>query len=120
MAAYGVEYLAGDLLGLLDATGHHDAVFVGHDWGALLVWDLARIHPDRVRAVVNVSVPYTEWPAPPTDVFKAASGDRFFYILYFQQVGPAEREMELDVERTMRTVLWAASGDGFRPPLASW
>jgi pimeloyl-ACP methyl ester carboxylesterase len=61
--AYGIEYLCGDLLGLLDATGHEDAVFVGHDWGALLVWDLARIHPERVRAVVNVSVPYTEWPA---------------------------------------------------------
>jgi epoxide hydrolase A/B len=118
VAAYGVEYLCGDLLGLLDATGHDDAVFVGHDWGALLVWDLARIHPDRVRAVINVSVPYTEWPAPPTDVFKAASGDRFFYILYFQQVGPPEQEMEADVERTMRAVLWAASGDGFQedPP----
>src|SRR6478736_7963219 len=106
VAAYGIEYLGGDLLGLLDATGHDDAVFVGHDWGALLVWDLARIHPDRVRAVVNVSVPYTEWPAPPTEVFKAASGDRFFYILYFQQVGPAEAELDADVERTMRTVLW--------------
>jgi epoxide hydrolase A/B len=118
VAAYGIEYLGGDLLGLLDATGHDDAVFVGHDWGALLVWDLARIHPDRVRAVINVSVPYTEWPAPPTEVFKAASGDRFFYILYFQEVGPAEDEMALDVERTMRTVLWAASGDGFQesPP----
>ena len=113
VAAYGVEHLGGDLLGLLDATGHDDAVFVGHDWGALLVWDLARLHPERVRAVVNVSVPYTEWPAPPTDVFKAASGDRFFYILYFQDVGPAERELEADVERTMRTVLWGASGDAF-------
>jgi pimeloyl-ACP methyl ester carboxylesterase len=118
VAAYGVEHLAGDLLGLLDATGHDDAVFVGHDWGALLVWDLARIHPERVRAVVNVSVPYTEWPAPPTEVFKATMGDRFFYILYFQQVGPPEQEMEADVERTMRTILWAASGDGFveQPP----
>ena len=118
VAAYGVEHLAGDLLGLLDATGHDDAVFVGHDWGALLVWDLSRLHPRRVRAIVNVSVPYTEWPAPPTEVFKAASGDRFFYILYFQVVGPAEQEMSLDVERTMRTVLWAASGDGFQeePP----
>ena len=49
VAAYGVEHLAADLLGLLDATGHDDAVFVGHDWGALVVWDLARLHPSRVR-----------------------------------------------------------------------
>lgn len=116
--AYGVEHLGGDLLGLLDVTGHDDAVFVGHDWGALLVWDLARIHPERVRAIINVSVPYTEWPAPPTEVFRAASGDRFFYILYFQEVGPAEHEMEADVTRTMRAVLWGASGDAFveHPP----
>ncbi|MGI9029700.1 MAG: alpha/beta fold hydrolase [Ilumatobacteraceae bacterium] len=118
IAAYGINDLGGDLLGLLDETGHDDAVFVGHDWGALVVWDLARLHPGRVRAVINASVPYTPWPAPPTELFRAQFGDRFFYILYFQTVGPAEAELAADVERTMRTILWAASGDGFpdRPP----
>jgi epoxide hydrolase A/B len=111
--AYGIEHLTGDLLGLLDATGHDDAVFVGHDWGALVVWDLARLHPERVRGIVNVSVPYTQWPAPPTELMRSLWGDRFFYILYFQPVGPAESEMEADVERTMRTILWAASGEAF-------
>ena len=116
--AYGIDHLCGDLLGLLDITGRDDAAFVGHDWGALVVWDLARLHPSRVRAVVNVSVPYTPWPAPPTELMRAQFGDRFFYILYFQQVGPAEAELEADVERTMRTILWAASGDGYQehPP----
>jgi hypothetical protein len=82
------------------------------------VWDLARLHSERVRAVINVSVPYTERPAPPTEVFRSASGDRFFYILYFQPVGPAEAELEADVERTMRTILWGGSGEGFadEPP----
>ena len=108
--AYGIDQLSGDLLGLLDDTGHEDAVFVGHDWGALVVWDLARLHPGRVRAVVNASVPYTPWPAPPTELMKAQFGDRFFYILYFQPVGPAEAELGADVERTMRTILWAGSG----------
>ncbi len=113
VAAYGTDELSADLLGLLDATGHDDAVFVGHDWGALLVWDLARLHPGRVRGIVNASVPYTPWPMPPTELFKAAAGDGFFYILYFQPVGPAEQELEADVGRTMRTLLWAASGDAF-------
>ena len=113
VAAYGTDELSADLLGLLDATGHDDAVFVGHDWGALLVWDLARLHPGRVRGIVNASVPYTPWPMPPTELFKATAGDGFFYILYFQPVGPAETELEADVERTMRTLLWAASGEAF-------
>jgi pimeloyl-ACP methyl ester carboxylesterase len=111
--AYGIDHLAGDLLGLLDATGHDDAVFVGHDWGALVVWDLARLHPEQVRGVVNVSVPYTSWPAPPTAVMRALWGDRFFYILYFQAVGPPEAELEAEVERTMRTILWSGSGEAF-------
>ena len=88
-------------------------MFVGHDWGALIVWDLARLHPERVRAVVAASVPYPAWPARPTDLMRARAGDRFFYILYFQDVGPAERELEADVRRTMTLTLWGASGDGF-------
>ncbi len=116
--AYRVDHLSADLLGLLDDVGADDAVFVGHDWGALLVWDLARLHPRRVRGVVNGSVPYTPWPAPPTELLRALHGDRFFYILYFQEVGPAERELEADVHESLRTVLWSLSGDAYRPPSA--
>ena len=82
----------------------------------MVVWDLARLHPERVRGLVNVSVPYTPWPAPPTDLFRAVSGDRFFYILYFQPVGPAEAELEADVAETMRLTLWGGSGEMFGPP----
>ena len=112
--AYGIEQLAGDLIGLLDATGQEQGVFVGHDWGALIVWDLARLYPERVRAVVGVSVPFINWPLAPTELFKMAYPDRFFYILYFQAVGPAERELGRDPRRTMAKILWGASGDGYR------
>jgi pimeloyl-ACP methyl ester carboxylesterase len=42
-------------------------------------------------------------------------GDRFFYILYFQEVGPAERELEADLRVTLSTILWGGSGEGFAP-----
>jgi len=112
IAAYGIDNLSGDLLALLDHYGHADAVFVGHDWGAMVTWDLARIAPERVRGVVAVSVPYLEWPAPPTELFKMIHGDRFFYILYFQQVGPPEAELGADARRTMSRMLYGASGAG--------
>jgi pimeloyl-ACP methyl ester carboxylesterase len=114
--AYRSDQLSADLLGLLDDVGADDALFVGHDWGALVVWDIARLHPERVRGVVNVSVPYTAWPARPTELFAAMMGDRFFYILYFQDVGPAEAELEADVAETMRLTLWGGSGEMFGPP----
>ena len=79
--AYRVDHLAADVVGLLDATGHDDAVVVGHDWGALVMWELARLHPDRIRAVIGVSVPFTPWPGPPTELFRAIHGDNFFYML---------------------------------------
>jgi pimeloyl-ACP methyl ester carboxylesterase len=119
---YDIVHLTDDLLGLLDEIGREKAVFVGHDWGALIVWEMARMHPDRTKAVVGVSVPYTPWPMPPTELFEAASGGNFFYILYFQEVGPAERELEADPRTTMAKTLYWASGDGMagiEPTLAS-
>lgn len=113
---YGIQHLTGDLLALLDDAGKDDAIFVGHDWGALIVWDLARLHPERVRAVVGVSVPLVQWPAPPTDLFKMVYQDNFFYMLYFQPVGPAETELDADPRRTVETVFWGASGEGFVAP----
>jgi pimeloyl-ACP methyl ester carboxylesterase len=113
IAAYGIGDLTDDLLGLLDHFGKHDAVFVGHDWGALIVWDLARLHPQRVRSVVGVSVPFVQWPAPPTQLMKMLYGDRFFYILYFQDPGVAESELDADTNDSMAKVMFGASGVGF-------
>jgi pimeloyl-ACP methyl ester carboxylesterase len=110
VAAYSVDHLTDDLVALLAHVGKDDAVFVGHDWGALVTWEMARLHPEQVRAVVGVSVPFVEWPGPPTQLMQMVYGDRFFYILYFQQVGPPEAELGADVRRTMATVLHGASG----------
>ena len=109
---YDITHLTGDLLGLLDDLGEEKAVFVGHDWGALIVWDMARMYPDRVEAAVGVSVPYIPFPVRPTEVFEMLSGGKFFYILYFQEVGPAEKELEADPRGAMRRILWSISGQG--------
>ncbi len=111
--AYGIDHLCDDLLRLVDhfASPGDQAVFVGHDWGALIVWDMARLHPDRCRATIGVSVPFVDWPAAPTSLFKAMYADDFFYMLYFQEVGPAETELGRDPRTTMRRILYSASGD---------
>ncbi|MCU1398997.1 MAG: epoxide hydrolase, partial [Acidimicrobiales bacterium] len=116
VSAYGIRQLTGDLAALLDDAGKDDAVFVGHDWGSLIVWEAARLISNRVRAVVGVSVPAVSWPGPPTTLFKMVYGDRFFYILYFQPVGPAEAELQADPYDTLRKVFWGASGEGFVIP----
>ncbi len=52
----------------------------------------------------------------PTDAFRAVYGDRFFYILYFQEVGPAEQELDADIDRSLRTIIWGGAGETYRSP----
>ena len=47
--AYDAEQLSRDLTGLLDHYGYDQAIFVGHDWGAINVWNLALLYPERVK-----------------------------------------------------------------------
>lgn len=111
--AYTVFHLIGDMTGLLDALELENAVIVGHDWGAVVAWDGALLRPDRFRAVVGMSVPFIpRGPMRPTQMMKAMAGDNFMYILYFQEPGKAEAELEADPTDTMRRFLVAASADG--------
>jgi pimeloyl-ACP methyl ester carboxylesterase len=100
--AYGITDLTGDLFALLDHYGKDDAVFVGHDWGAIIVWEAAKLNPSRVRAVCGVSVPFVQWPAPPTQLMKMVYGDHFFYILYFPTVGTRSRPLPVDGDHPLR------------------
>ena len=57
--AYTQLHIVGDMVGLIDALEIPDAVIVGHDWGAPVAWNAALMRPDRFRAVVGMSVPYS-------------------------------------------------------------
>ena len=111
--AYSVFDLVGDVVGLIGALGEHSAVVVGHDWGAPVAWATALFRPDLVRGVVSLSVPFRprgKNGTPPLTALRAALGEGFYQI-YFQQPGVAEADLAADVERTMRLVLWGASGN---------
>ena len=112
MEQYGSDNLTADLCGLLDHFGYEKAAFVGHDWGAMVVWEMGRLHPARVSSLFAMSVPYTNAPAPPIDIFAKIFEGKFFYILYFQAVGVAEAEFDADPRHFLRTMLYSASGDG--------
>ena len=109
---YSIFHLIGDLVGLLDALETQHAVVVGHDWGAYIAWQAARLRPDRFRSVVSLSVPYRpRGPACPTTLMPQTA-DAQFYQLYFQEPGIAEAELETDPRLTLQTMLYGASGEG--------
>jgi len=111
---YDIGHLTGDLVGLLDEAGHDRAVFVGHDWGAMVVNGVATLHPERVAGVLTMSVPLLPLgPMAPTELFKMIFGDGFFYMLYFQEPGVADAELGADPAETMtRMLAGLASVDG--------
>ncbi|HEX2679318.1 MAG TPA: alpha/beta hydrolase, partial [Polyangiales bacterium] len=61
--AYDISALVEDAVGVLDALGEERAVVIGHDWGAPVAWHMALMHPERVRAVVGMSVPHAGRPS---------------------------------------------------------
>lgn len=109
--AYTIFHLVGDIVGLLDALGEEQAVVVGHDWGSPVAWNCAQQRPDRFRAVASLSVPMgIRGSTPPLVGMKSFFGDRFFYQLYFQMPGVAEHELQNDIPKTIRKMLFGASG----------
>ena len=115
---YTMLHHVGDIIGLLDALQTESAVIVGHDWGAPLAWNTALMRPDRIRGVAGLSVPYLpRGPISLTTALRMTVGDRF-YMIYFQQPGVAEAELERDVRTSLRRILYSASGDA--PPEKAW
>ncbi len=98
---YDIERLTGDLAALLDHLGVDKAVFCGHDWGGIVVWQMALLHPDRVAGVIGINTPFM--PRPPADpiaIMRARFGDEM-YIVHFQTYGDADAILAADVGKTM-------------------
>uniref|UniRef100_A0A8C6C1I7 Bifunctional epoxide hydrolase 2 n=1 Tax=Monodon monoceros TaxID=40151 RepID=A0A8C6C1I7_MONMO len=105
---YSMEVLCNDMVTFLDKLGIAQAVFIGHDWGGMLVWNMALFYPKRVRAVASLNTPFI--PAnpkvSPMEIIKA--NPAFDYQLYFQEPGVAEVELEQNLNRTFRSFFRAS------------
>lgn len=55
VAAYDLDVLARDVVGLADRFGAKRFFVAGHDWGAIVGWWLAQNYPDRVEKFVSIS-----------------------------------------------------------------
>ncbi|WP_228807453.1 alpha/beta fold hydrolase [Nocardia otitidiscaviarum] len=97
---YDIEHLSGDLVALLDHYGYEDATFVGHDWGAMVVWGLALLHPHRVNRVINLSLPYQERGERPwIESMAEILGGDFYFVHFNRQPGVADAALEANTSR---------------------
>jgi pimeloyl-ACP methyl ester carboxylesterase len=111
-AAYRIDTMADDMAAIADGLGHQRWVSVGHDWGSPVAWRTALRFPDRVAAVFSLSVPHSGRPPMQiTDTFDIMYPNRFYYIRYFQGIGPGEAELERDPRDALKRVYFSLSGD---------
>ncbi len=111
---YDMASVVADNQAVADALGGGKAILVGHDWGAPIVWNTALMDPQRFTAVCGMSIPHMgHGSAPMIDVARKMFTENglFFYMVYFQDEGVAEAELEADVRDTIRRVYYAWSGD---------
>jgi pimeloyl-ACP methyl ester carboxylesterase len=83
LSAYRVDRLAGDVVGLIRALGHERAALVGHDWGGIVAWTTAVLHPQHVTRLAALNAPY-HMVAPRVIGRNPAQLRMSAYIFFFQ------------------------------------
>ena len=112
---YTMEAIVGDMVELLDALGRESAVWVGHDWGAPVVWSVVQHHAARVDGVASLCVPYlpngfavqtlvplVDRTVYPLDKYPAGQWDyHLYYEEHFEAAGAA---FEADPRATVKAL----------------
>jgi len=99
--AYDLEHLTGDLVGLLDHLKIDKAIFVGHDWGGFVVWQMPLRHIDRVAGVVGINTPHTNRaPADPIELLRKRFGEHMYIVQFQDPSHSADKIFNGRVEQT--------------------
>ena len=124
---YAQAHIVADMIGLLDTLGHDKAIWVGHDWGSPVVWNVASHHPDLCHGVANLCVPYATLERGldacvalvnrdiyPEDVFPAGQWD--YQLFYQENFEKATRTFEANPYNTVKLFFRKGDPGGFGKP----
>ena len=102
---YTIQHLIADVTGLLDALSLERALFIGHDWGALVLWQMALLEPARMAGLINLNIPFfPRTPIDPITLMRDYLGDDF-YIVNFQDSNEADLKCDADVGRVFDVMM---------------
>lgn len=123
-ADYAQELIVADMIGLLGALGRETAVWVGHDWGSAVVWNIACHHPDKCLAVASLCVPYTagglsleklielvDRDLYPEDQYPAGQWE--YMRFYEENFEKATGDFDRDIWRTVKLIFRKGDPAGF-------
>ena len=123
---YTIQKLIGDIEGLMDTLSIKRAVIIGHDWGAMLTWNMALLAPQRMAGLITLNVPHL--PRPPINpiTYMRWKLGKDFYIVNFQKSDEADRRFAEDPRRFINVMMRrkqfsrgpSKTGPGKRRPLS--
>lgn len=124
---YALEHIVKDMVDLLDGLGRQQALWVGHDWGSMVVWSLASHHAQRCAGVVSLCVPYfsqgivakNSIPLIDRSVYPEAQfpAGQWEYMLFYEENFDAARTgFEADVRNTVKALFRAGTPSGKGKP----
>lgn len=125
--AYALEHAVEDMLCLLHHLGRDKAIWVGHDWGSPVVWNLASHHPERCTALVSLCVPYSGPVASayeyidrniyPEDEFPAGQWEYMLY--YYEQFEKAVAEFDANIRTAIKFLFRKGDPAGMGQPAST-
>ena len=103
-------YIAGDLIGILDALNIPTAVIVSHDWGADHGQRAMVMRPDRFTAIVSISIPFLPRGELSTwDMLRSRGLGNLYYA--FEMMKPEMDDRIADASKSIPSALYWMSGD---------
>ena len=83
IAAYSIQELTADVVGLIDASGRKQVFLIGHDWGAAVAWAVANKYPEQLFKLVILNVPH---PAVMVKFLRSSFAQlrKSWYMFFFQ------------------------------------
>ncbi|MCM3569236.1 alpha/beta fold hydrolase [Neobacillus mesonae] len=109
--SYSMRNMVEDIVQLVNEMNLDRAALVGHDWGANIAWACAQMYPERFDVVLALSVPFSPRPPMPLTEMIKKNSPSFNWLVYFQDEGVAESELEKDIETTLHRIYYGLSGD---------
>ena len=112
---YTVQKLIGDLTGLMDKRELERALIVGHDWGALVGWQMCLLAPERMAGYVALNIPFFKRPPINPITFMRLKLGKDFYIVNFQDSDEADRRFAEDPKRFIDVMMRIRRVDRSQP-----
>ena len=123
---FAQEAIVQDMVELLAALGRDKAVWIGHDWGSPVVWNMAAHHPDKTVGVASLCVPYIKGftleerlPLIDRKVYPEAEfpvGQWDYQYFYAENFEKAHKDFEKDIRRVVKTLFRKGNPDGAGKP----